>query len=195
MGKSFRIGIAVASILLCFCHAGLSATSAPPNATTADVAAVYHAFLDQWFGHERSVVLVARSAEPASSNDVAQFGQCSVDPADQHARWVDTVATKNLEKILGDLPNLRFVDPNSWQPDDPGKRIAKGQPVDSAVATGVGHALLTLSAITFNDAHDRAAFTFSSVCGSLCGMGGTVIFKKTDKGWVRQESTCGNWIS
>ena len=195
MGRLFRIYVAVASVLLCCCDARLSATKVPPETTKADVAALYHAFLGQWLGNDKSIVFVARSAKPASSNDITRFGECSADPADQHARWVDAATIKNLEEVVGDLPRLRFVDPDTWQPEDPGTLIAKGQSVEAAVETGVGHALLTLSAITFNDAHDRAAFTFSFVCGALCGTGGSVVFKKTGKRWIRQESTCGNWIS
>jgi hypothetical protein len=195
MGRLFRIYVAVAGLLLCCWDARLSATEVPPGTTKADVAAIYHAFLGQWLGNDKSIVFIARSAEPPSSDDTTRFGQCSADPADEHARLVDTVTIENLGKVVGDLPRLRFVDPDTWQPEDPGKLIAKGQSVEAAVATGVGHALLTLSAITFNDKHDRAAFTFSSDCGALCGTGGTVVFKKTSRGWIRQESTCGNWIS
>jgi hypothetical protein len=187
--------VALAGVFLCCWVPSSSASKVPPETSKADVAAIYHAFLGQWLGNDKSTLLVARSAVPASDDDAARFAQCGADPAGGYARWVDTVTIKNLGPVIGDLPRLRFVDPDTWQPEDPGKLIAKGQSVEAAVATGVGHALLTLSAITFNDKHDRAAFTFSSACGSLCGTGGTVVFKKTSKGWIRQESTCGNWIS
>jgi len=96
---------------------------------------------------------------------------------------------------LGKPPFIHFIDPKTWRPLDPGALIRSGASVGPAVSTGMAQGLVTLSAVTFNKAHDIAVFNFSFVCGGLCGTGFIVVFYETPKGWVQSKSTCGGYMS
>ena len=84
---------------------------------------------------------------------------------------------------LASLANVRLVDPKKWRPRDPGPAIASGKPTSKAVSDGFAAGLLTLSRAIFYQEHKVAVFTYSFVCGALCGGGGGVIFDKTAAGW------------
>jgi len=43
--------------------------------------------------------------------------------------------------------------------------------------------LFTLSEIVFNKKHNRGIVTYSSVSGSLCGNGNTLVLKRTGRAW------------
>ena len=54
--------------------------------------------------------------------------------------------------------------------------------------------LFTFTEIIFNKEHTRAAVQNSSVCGGLCGVGGTLVFTVEDGEW-KLNSVCSGWIS
>jgi hypothetical protein len=54
---------------------------------------------------------------------------------------------------------------------------------------------MTFSAVVFDKTHTKAAFTYSFVCGGLCGNGGAIVFEKAAAGWQRSSRQCGVWMS
>ena len=158
----------------------------------SDAKEIYAAFLTEWLGKDDAPVNVANTAVQPTQQDIAQYNEC-VSGVDTH--WTAGSSDEDLKSALSSLPRINKVDPKHWRAMDPGRLIAKGQSVDAAVRAGITNGLMTLSAISFNDAHDTAMLNFSFVCGGLCGNGGTVMFKKTPKGWVRSEQRCNSWMS
>jgi len=91
--------------------------------------------------------------------------------------------------------DVLLVDPRTHQKRDPGDAIRNGQPVDDAVDAGIAAGIFTFSETIFNSDHTRAAFTYSFVCGGLCGNGGTILFQRKNGKWIREQNRCGSWES
>lgn len=138
---------------------------------------------------------VANTAVRPTPEDIGQYNECVSGGTGRSVHWITSTTDVDLNSALSSLPRVNLVDPKHWQPVDPGRFIAKGQSVGAAVDAGIANGLMTLGAISFNEAHDTAMLTFSFVCGSLCGHGGVAMFKKTSKGWVQSKQPCGSWIS
>ncbi len=160
------------------------------DAGTNDVAEIYGAFLDEWTGKEKDPINVSIVAKAPSAEEIKQFSECAAD-----TRWMEAKSINDIAIFVGRLPYVRLVDSDKWSPQDPSVLIAEGQSVESAVEAGFAHGLLTLSAISFDESHTTAAFTYSFVCGALCGSGGPAIFKATPDGWVQSDKQCGGWVS
>ncbi|HEY4356385.1 MAG TPA: hypothetical protein VGN16_11605 [Acidobacteriaceae bacterium] len=95
-----------------------------------------------------------------------------------------------------DPARFRLINPALHKKSDPGDAIRRGENVDDAVEAGVNAGVFTFSEIIFNATHTRAAFSFSFVCGGLCGHGWTVIYKRTAPGgWRQSRAACAHWIS
>lgn len=168
--------------------------SAAPS-TNSEVATIYETFLNDWIGNGDDPINVAESANAPTADDLKQYAECVREIGGQNTSWIPASQTSGLRAVLGNPPHIRFVDPKKWRPLDPDALMASGASVGPAVSAGVAQGLITLSAITFNPSHDVAVFTFSFNCGSLCGTGRVVVFKKTQKGWTQSRSTCGGWMS
>lgn len=155
----------------------------------SEASEIYENFLEDWAGKERKPVNVSRSANPPSAEDLQQFSDCS----DGNINWLPVDPVYDLTGTLGDLPYVRLVDPNDWKPKNPGASAPPGPepPHESAVA----HGLMTFSAIAFDPSYETAAFTYSFVCGGLCGNGGVAIFKKQGAQWIKYKDQCAAWIS
>ena len=167
-----------------------------PSDTKSDVAVIYGKFLNKRNGGTRHMLNVSKSADAATPQETEQYTDCANALGNHAPQWVQASPIRNLDSVIGNLSYVRFVDPKHWQAVDPGTLIAKGESVSSAVSAGMAHSLITVSTITFNKSHTLAMFQFSSVCGSLCGTGGVVVFKKTLRGWVQQKARqCAGWIS
>lgn len=182
-----RTSAFLALLALCLGCAHQAATD------TNDIAEVYRAFIDSWTGKEKDPINVSITAKLPSNEELKQFSDCA--GKGTTTRWMPVESMADLGNSIGELSYVRLIDPDKWKPRDPGDAIARGQSVDSAVESGFAHGLLTLSAIAFDEPHQTAAFTYSFVCGGLCGNGGAVIFRKTPAGWVRSGNQCGGWIS
>lgn len=156
-----------------------------------DARNIYEAFLSTWVGDEKAPVNVSTMSDAASENDIHEFTEC----AGGNSTWLADASFRNMSELLGGLPYVHLVDPKTWKPRDPGDLLAQGQPVGAAVESGFSHGLMTLSAISFDASHETAAFTYSFVCGGLCGNGGVVLFRKTQSGWIQSEKRCGGWMS
>jgi hypothetical protein len=163
--------------------------------STGDAKEIYSAFLARWMGKYGAPMNVANSAVRPTPEDIGQYSECAADGTGKSARWVTGTTDADLKSALSSLPRVNLVDPKRWQPMDPGGLIAKGQSFGAAVNAGINGGLMTLSVISFNERHDTAMLTFSFVCGSLCGHGGAVMFKKTSKGWVQSKQPCSSWMS
>jgi hypothetical protein len=124
-----------------------------------------------------------------------QYADCAKEIGKPNTQWVAGSAISDLTTVLGKPASIHFIDPKTWRPLDPGALIRSGASVGPAVSAGMAQGLVTLSAVTFNQAHDTAVFNFSFVCGGLCGSGFIVVFYKTPNGWVQGKSTCGGYMS
>ena len=187
--------IAIAILLLAASAPRQEPTAADPTSVATDAAKIYEAFLDAWTGKEHHPINVSKSTESPTPQDIQDYTKCVKEDGSAHVIWAKDIPIAELSDTIGHLPYVHLVDPKKWRPNDPGDLISKGQPVDAAVDAGFSAGLLTFSAVIFDDAHKTAAFTYSFVCGRLCGNGGALIFNKTSKGWVQSKHSCGSWIS
>jgi hypothetical protein len=173
-------------------------TAADPNAaggSNNDAQVIYESFLDEWTGKDHSPINVSKTADQPSPEDIKNFTDCAKEPGGKPVHWVVSTPIKDLGEVIRNLSYVHIVDPTTWHPDDPHDRIANGESVESAVDAGFAHGLLTFSAISFDESRTTAAFTYSFVCGRLCGNGGVVLFKKSSHGWTKSKRSCGGWVS
>lgn len=185
--QGFCVAITVVSL---FALSGTSVAADPPSASTAtDAASIYKSFLSHWGGN------VSEFADVPDAESSRQFTECASEAGSKAVHWAKATERLDLRQVIGKMEGVRFIDAKLWHPQDPGALMAKGESVGSAVRTGVSGGLMTLSAITFDQTYQTAAFTYSFVCGLLCGNGGIVIFQKTSKGWVQYGRSCGGWQS
>ena len=180
----------IAAISLC---AGCASPTVESHYTAAgtDAAEIYGKFLDDWTGKEKDPVNVSISAKKPTAEELEELSDC----ADKSTKWLPTGSIDDLTNLVGNLSYVHLVDPNKWSALDPGKLIAQGKPVDSAVKSGFDHGLMTFSAVVFDSPHKTAAFMYSFSCGMLCGHGGIVTFRKEQDRWVKSKNECGQWMS
>ena len=150
--------------------------------------AVYRDFLTTWIADAKTPLHVANTTEPLSIDDDNQG--CLKDFPKTHAVAVHSVPAHAFDGL-----NVLLVDPRLHQKRDPGDAIRNGEPVDDAVRAGIAAGMFTFSEMVFNRDRTRSAFTYSFVCGGLCGNGGTIIFQHKNGKWVQQKNACGSWIS
>lgn len=165
------------------------------SSSAADAKAIYVAFLTQWMGKDDAPTNVADTAKQPTPDDIGHYTQCAGSDESGSIRWVSGTTDADLRNAIGSLARVKLVAPAQWQAVDPSDLIAHGRSADAAVEAGFAGGLMTLSAISFNQAHDVALFTFSFECGRLCGHGGTVMFTKTPRGWVQDRRSCDSWMS
>ncbi|MDP9087771.1 MAG: hypothetical protein M3O26_03410, partial [Pseudomonadota bacterium] len=158
-----------------------SGESLPGNRKTvaSEEADLYGMFLDKWTGGAAQTIHVARTADSPPAEAMAEYAACLkgyrlVGPSDPSS-------TLHLsETPLIRRPYVKLVDPAKWHLRDPGLAIPSGKPTAKAVSDGFAAGLLTFSRTIFDEGHKVAVFTYSFVCGGLCGGGGGVIFDKNE---------------
>lgn len=182
--------LALIATVAFFVIAHQAAAGPVAEAETGDAAKIYTAFLDGWTGKDKNPVNVSITAEAPTAEELKEFSDCA-----ENTHWEPVESIENLTGLIGKLAYVHLVDSSKWSPSDPGDLIAQGHPVESAVKSGIDHGLVTFSAVAFDESHTTAAFTFSFVCGGLCGSGRTVIYKLTSTGWAESNKQCGGWIS
>ena len=181
----------LAVVLSCPC---LLAQQAPPpqhsnQPLDAERVAIYRSFLQTYDSGSPTVLKVSERTEPFASGAANEQG---------------CLAPLHLERpaaVTHDLPPdafagqaVKLVDPDTHQKKDPGDAIRNGQPIAAAVGSGFAGGLFTFSEIVFDASHTHAAFSYSFVCGSLCGQGTTIILVKKDGRWMTDEKArCGAW--
>jgi hypothetical protein len=155
---------------------------------------LYGLFLDKLTGSGAQVIHIARVAEAPSAEAMSEYAACL--KGYRLAKLTSPVLPMQLSGTsLARRSIVRLVDPKKWQPRDPGPAIASGKPTSKAVSDGFAAGLLTFSRAIFDEEHKVAIFTYSFVCGGLCGGGGGVVFDKTSTGWNQREMPCGGWVS
>jgi hypothetical protein len=176
--------------------AGAHAQSEPkPNLLrvplTSEQASIYSSFLAGWNGGSRAVLNVAQSTEPLV-----------VDDDDRKACLRSFIHAELITPVIhslsvNDFPKdqVRLVDPKTYQRLDPGDAIRNGEPVDRAVDAGIAAGLYTFSEIAFSASHTRAVFSYSFVCGRLCGSGGIVVYELNLGKWKQSKASCSRWVS
>jgi hypothetical protein len=90
---------------------------------------------------------------------------------------------------------VRLIDPKTHKRADPGDAIRNGVSVDEAVTDGFAAGVFTFSEIAFDSTHTHAAFSFSFVCGGLCGHGGVIVYHLQNGHWRQSKAGCSRWIS
>ena len=164
-----------------------------PSITTAPLGtaqlAMYRDFLATWNAGAKTALNVASTTEPFAPLDDDLKGCLRQFPKVHHA-MVYTIPASAFDGL-----DVLLVDPRTHQKRDPGDAIRNGQPVDDAVDAGIAAGIFTFSETIFNSYHTRAAFTYSFVCGGLCGNGGTIIFQRKNGKWIREKNRCGSWES
>jgi hypothetical protein len=164
---------------------------------TADQIAVYRAFLTDYQSGSKSQLNVANITDPFQPDS---------DPMQSDGKSGRDSCMKAFPSHIGAtevhlLPNeftsakVRLVDPTQHKLADPGDSIRRPQDVDAAVEAGFAAALMTLSEVVFDGQHHLAAFSYSFVCGRLCGNGGTVIYELRNGRWRRSARRCSSWVS
>lgn len=151
---------------------------------------VYRAFLADY-----------AKAEPKMTLNISlQFGAFTPEDYDRKSCLAgfsnDAIAASRPGVFdFGAFPTQRLVDPKTHKRSDPGDAIRKGDSVDHAVNEGFARGLFTFSDVIFDKDHTHAAFSYSFVCGALCGHGGVVVFEKKGDRWQQSKRNCGSWIS
>jgi hypothetical protein len=169
----------------------------PPESqrtVTSEEADLYGMFLDKWTGGAAQIIHVARTVEAPPAKAMTDYAACL-----KGYRLVGLTNPESPLQLSGTSlarrSIVRLVDPTTWHRRDPGPAIASGKPTTKAVSDGFAAGLLTFSRTIFDEGHKVAVFTYSFVCGDLCGGGGGVIFDKTESGWKQRDMPCGGWIS
>lgn len=195
MVRALRFSRIIIAALLLAPYIALATPDSTADTGKNDTAQIYAAFLGGWAGKAQSPLNISKLVELPTPDEIKQYTECAREDGNERIRWMKISPDRDISGILVKLPNVTWIDAKKWHAVDPGALIAKGQSVDSAVDAGISHGLMTLSAITFNQQHDVAMFTYSFRCGSLCGNGGTIMFKRSPAGWVRSKVSCGGWES
>jgi hypothetical protein len=162
---------------------------------TDEQLAVYRAFLKSYTNGSDSTLNISARTLPF---DASRENGC--------LKGIELVDQEQAAKFIHELPDSlvagtkeRLVDPEKQRQhvksSDPGEQIRSGKCVDDAVKAGFAAGLFSFSEIVFDRKHEYATFSFSFVCGSLCGHGGTVVFRKKNGIWQDSGRRCGSWIS
>jgi hypothetical protein len=157
---------------------------------TPEQIAVYRAFLLNFGAGSDSPINVSDVTEKFQPDD-GDFQGCMKG----FARSQRTTEVHRFSNEFSDLRKIHLVDAKSQKLADPGDAIRKGSSVDDAVDAGIAAGVLRVSEILLDSKHHLAAFSYSFICGSLCGNGGTVVFKLQNGKWKRSNRNCGSWES
>jgi hypothetical protein len=175
----------------------------PVKATTplsADEVAIYNAVL-RHYGDNKDIALnVSQTTyplDPTSPMNGLQ-GECLKDIQLENL----TIVSRSFHQLPPDvLPGkrMKLVDPKKQtrivHSNDPSDTIRKGEPVTDAVESAYSTALFSMSEIAFDKERRFAVVSYRFWCGSLCGQGSTLVFKKIKGEWRNANRNCGSWIS
>ncbi len=166
---------------------------------------VYRAVLDSVFiPHKfarigRFVILDSTSANARATAADGMFGYKALS-ADDSAATRDFEVRNQKPRSLGMLTRLRLpltvelvnssalkaLRPSSPDPDEFWKRFNR-------IYSGAG-GYLEFSSIGYNSKGDRAILTVAHSCGSLCGIGYTIVARRDKRDW-RVVTVQTNWMS
>ncbi len=204
-GQRFvTMGVRLAVLVLA--GMGLAVGQEPPNAKpkvsdrplTAEQLAVYRVVLHGWMDAELQTINLAVETVPLETSGPTGDEDCEkgldLEPASPGV--VHRFRQEDLPQL--GRGKIGLVDAEKQRKEvadnDPEKTIQRGLSIEDAVRNGFAHGLVTLSEIRFDKEHKFAVVSYSFVCGSLCGNGGTMVLEKRDGAWTR-KSRCRDWIS
>jgi hypothetical protein len=182
-------------LLLCGCTLAVAQQTLSPvisnEPISAERIALYRDFLTSYSnGSSATVLNISDRTDPFRPEDDDRTG-CL-----KHFNAAD-LDTKVIHRFSADsFPSrkYRIVDPETHKKSDPGDAIRRGEAVDNAVEAGFAAGILTFSEVIFDPSHTHAAFSFSFVCGGLCGHGWTVLYQKQNHTWRQMKANCSHWI-
>jgi hypothetical protein len=182
--------------MLAVCLVGAHAQSAPKPVLstaplTADQMEIYRDFLGGYDNGSKTPLNVAESTEPFRASDGDLKGCLKIfKPGD--------LTTPEVHEFSADAfprGKVRLIDPKTHKSRDPGDAIRSGESVDNAVKAGFAAGVFTFSEVAFDSSHTHAAFSFSFVCGGLCGHGGIVVYEFDHNKWKQMYARCAQWMS
>jgi hypothetical protein len=174
---------------------GATDPSCPAVAGTIsqDEITVYKTVLASWFDGkpERQLVDYHLDARPSARDP--ELLKCT-----KGLRFAGDTRPDQDQKSLvgGDFKGsaIDLIDGSKWNPNDPGRAIAKGKSIGTALGDGIAHSLISFSQIAFSYDDRDALVKISVVCGSLCGIGSTIHLHKSGTQW-KFVNHCGGWVS
>jgi hypothetical protein len=164
---------------------------------TSEQIAVYRAFLADYNSGSKRVLNVANITDPFEPDTDPMISD------DKNGRdtclraFPPHINVSEVHLLPSDLESaqIRLVNPTKHKLADPGDNIRSPQDVDAAVEAGFDHGLMTLSEVVFYTQHGIAAFSYSFVCGRLCGNGGIAVYQFRNGQWKRSTRRCSGWES
>jgi hypothetical protein len=166
---------------------------------SADEVGIYRSVIQRWMSNARKSLNVSGRTFPLDETS-SRLSECECLTGIEVQSIVSAAHTfRTLTQDVLPAKNMRLVHASTQgavvESNDPGSSIKKGKPVKGVVGNAFATGLFSLSEIAFDNQHRRALVSYSFVCGSLCGNGGTLLFEKVDGGWKRSDRICGGWIS
>lgn len=178
----------------------VSKTIVSTDSLSADEVAVYRVVLHRWNSDARTSLNVSDRTFPLDAvSPRSSISNCEC------ARSLEVQSLVGASHSIHALTpavfperNIRLVDADTQfttiQHNDPHNGMARGKSVENAVDDAFVSGLFSMSEIAFDRDHRQALVSYSFVCGSLCGSGGTWLLEKVDGVW-RRNDVCGGWVS
>lgn len=185
-----------AFLTMCLCFPALltaqSSTTAQlsKNPLTSEQVGVYRAFLGGYLNGSHAQINLANVTSPFRPDEDDLNGCMKGFPRDSHSTEVHKFANE-----FSSDNRIRLVDPSKYKTADVHDFMHKGGDLDGAVTSAINAGLLSLSEVSIDHKHHRAALNFSFHCGMLCGSGGTIVFEWHQSHWSRSKRSCGYWQS
>jgi hypothetical protein len=193
--KIFRCGVLFVGLYGLLTLRGISQDAPKPVLSPAPLSdermTIYRDFLHSYDNGSKTVLNISQLTGQLWVQDDDRKG-CLKDfaPSDLETPVIHTFSADAFPS-----EKVRLVDPKSHKRADPGDAIRHGASVEDAVTSGFAAGIFTFSEIVFDTSHTHAAFSYSFVCGSLCGNGGVVIYELQAGKWRPSKTSCGSWIS
>jgi hypothetical protein len=186
----------VCSLLLLCSSALAQQAEGPPPTISKDVMGtqqmqIYRDFLHRYQDGGKSPLNLANISEPFSPDSDELKGCLWLFPR----KGMRTTEVHSFPADAFPKEDAVLVDPASFQRHDVGDFMNGPNSLDKAVDAAIKAGLFRFSEIVFTTDHTRAAFSYSFVCGSLCGHGGVVIYQRKQRHWQRSRIRCVSWQS
>lgn len=172
---------------------------------TAEQLAIYRAVGKHYLKNLRTSIDLASRTEPFNFNGPSSDESCGNGLEPDKTVTPDLVVHKLNSSALADA-RFVLVDPENEiakirrsNPQNLIREAAEGKPVTAddlrnSFGQESNTGMLSLSEIVFDKTHRWAAVNCNFFCGSLCGHGETLIFRKAGDDW-KIKRACGGWVS
>jgi hypothetical protein len=166
------------------------------NPLSSDDVAIYKGILEQWNSGSSGLLNVSNRTYTIE-RELSDCGCLTGIELRSITDAVDSFHALTRDQLGG--KNIRLVDADKQavivRSNDPGKSIRGNKSAETAVNGAFSAGLFSMSEVAFDKEHRRALVSYSFVCGSLCGSGGTWLFEKVDGVWKKADRVCGGWVS